>query len=360
MIDGIAVINAIVHPYDLSEANVASDVGAMVRHGFGMLHSHWNAPGEAVPIELFEQDQPIDVLAEALFLESDVDIAVCHSLRLDSLFRDGLCGRAKNVELQRRWPQRFISYVGIDPTLGLARSLDELDEQVSELPSAVGMKLYPDQINPYRTFRMDDPELMFPLYERALQLGLKVVAVHKALPNGPVPLAPYKVDDVEGAAMHFPSLNFEIVHAGMAFVDETAYALARFPNVYANLEVTAQLLSKAPRLFGELLATFMFWSGPTKVLWGDGANFTHPDLMLQRFWNFEFPDDIRERFGVPPLEREFKRMMLGQNYADMIGLDLDARMALIADDEWSQRRAAQGEKAAPYTAWKRSVGAQSW
>lgn len=355
MIDGIPVINAVVHPYDLSLDNVASDVGAIVREGFYQLHSHWNPASLQAPRRWFQADQSVDVLAGTLFLESDVDLAVYHTLRMDSLFHDGLCGHAKNLQLQHQWPQRFFAYVGIDPTLGLQRSLDDLDRQVAELPSAVGLKLYPDQVNPYRTYRMDDPTLCFPIYERARSLGLRVVAVHKALPNGPVPLAPYRIDDVEGAAMAFPHLNFEIVHAGMAFVEETAYALARFPNVFANLEVTTLLLHKAPRLFQETLALMLFWGGPSKIIWADGANFAHPSGMLKLFWDLTFDDDIQHKYELPPLDRELKRRILGQNYADMIGLDLDAAIAATTDDHWARERKASGILD-PYTIWGRSLG----
>jgi len=355
MIDGVPVIDAVVHPYNLSAANVASDVGAMVREGFYMLHSHWNPPDLQAPRSWFQADQDVETLAGTLFLESDVDVAVYHTLRLDSLFRDGLCSHGKNIELHERWPQRFLGYIGIDPTLGLERSLDEMDEQLALLPTAIGMKFYPDQVNPYRTFGMDDPALCFPLYERALERGLKVVAVHKALPNGPVPLAPYRIDDVEGAAMAFPQLQFEIVHAGMAFVEETAYALARFPNVYANLEVTSLLLDKAPRLFQEALATFLFWGGPGKVIWADGANFAHPQGMLQRFWDLRLDEDLLDRYQLPQLDRETKARILGQNYADMVGLDLPAAVAASAEDEWSRRRATDG-RLEPYTIWARAAG----
>lgn len=355
MIDGIPVIDAVVHPYNLSEGNIASDLGAMVREGFYQLHMHWNPPDLQAPRSWFQSDQSVDVLAGTLFLESDVDIAAYHTLRLDSLFRDGLCSRSKNIDLQSRWPQRFVGYVGVDPTLGVGRALADLDEQMAELPSAIGVKFYPDQVNPYRTFRMDDPSVCFPIYERALEHGLKVIAVHKALPNGPVPLAPYRVDDVEGAAMAFPQLQFEIVHAGMAFVEETAFALARFPNVFANLEVTTLLLAKAPRLFQEALATFLFWGGPTKIIWADGANFAHPQGMLQRFWDLQMDDDILQRYNLPPLDRELKRRILGQNYADMIGLDLDVAMTATAGDEWARSRGA-GDRLAPYTVWGNALG----
>ena len=72
----------------------------------------------------------------------------------------------------------------------------------------------------------------------AEQLGVKVVAVHKSIPMGNAPTAPFRPDDIESPAADFPDLNFEIVHGGFTFVEETAFQLARFPNIYVNLEAT--------------------------------------------------------------------------------------------------------------------------
>jgi len=355
VIDGIPVIDGVVHPFNLSESNAKGAIGPLVREGFYQLHSHWNPAETQAPRSWFQADQSVTTLMDTLCLESAVDVAVYHTLRLDSLFHDGLCSRAKAVQLRAEHPTRSFVYLGLDPTLGVARTLDDLDEQFAEVPDAIGVKFYPDQVDPYRTFRMDDPEALFPIYERVRERGLKVVAVHKALPNGPVPLAPYRIDDVEGAAMAFPDLSFEIVHAGMAFVDETAYALARFPNVFANFEVTSLLLLKAPRLFQEALATMLFWGGPTKIIWATGANFTHPQLALEKFWNLELDGDLVDRYQLPPLDRALKARILGQNWADMVGIDLGAHMASIAGDDWDRRRDADGGLA-PYTVWADRMG----
>jgi len=355
VIDGIAVIDGVIHPYNLSQANANGPIGPMVREGSYQLHSHWNPPGVQAPRSWFQADQSVATLMDTLCLESAVDLAVYHTLRLDSLFHDGLCSRAKAMQLRAEHPTRSFVYLGLDPTLGVDRTLDDLDEQLAEVPDALGVKFYPDQVDPYRTFRMDDPEVLFPIYERLRNRGMKVVAVHKALPNGPVPLAPYRIDDVEGAAMAFPDISFEIVHAGMAFVDETAYALARFPNVFANFEVTSLLLLKAPRLFQEALAMMLFRGGPTKIIWATGANFTHPQAVLRKFWNLELDADLADRYQLPPLDRHLKARILGQNWADMVGLDLAAHMGSVAGDAWDRRRAASGGQA-PYTVWGAHVG----
>lgn len=355
MIDGVPIIDGVIHPYNLSVENANGQIGPMVREGFYQLHAHWNPPDVQAPRSWFQTDQSVSTLMDTLCLESDVDLAVYHTLRLDSLFHDGLCSRAKAVQLRAEHPERSFVYLGLDPTLGVERTLADLDEQLAEVPDAVGVKFYPDQVDPYRTFAMDDPESLFPIYERVRDRGLKVVAVHKALPNGPVPLAPYRIDDVEGAAMAFPDLAFEIVHAGMAFVDETAYALARFPNVFANLEVTSLLLLKAPRLFQEALAMMLFWGGPTKIIWATGANFTHPQGVLRRFWDLELDADLADRYQLPPLDAALKARVVGANWADMVGLDLAAHLASVAGDDWEQRRSTHGGQA-PYSVWSDAAG----
>jgi len=350
------VVNAVAHAYNLAADNARGSVGAMVRDGFYGIHAHYNPPGWSMPKEIFQTDQSAHLLARTHFLESDVDVLAYHVLRLDSLFADGLCSLAKAVELSRRWPQRVVTYLGIDPTLGAARCVRDMEEQFALLPGALGVKMYPDQLEPYRTFRMDDDRLMAPIYDKAVELGLRVVAVHKALPNGPVPLSPYRIDDVEAAAMTHPGLQFEIVHSGIAFVEETAYALARFPNVWANLEVTTMLLAVAPRLFADALAAFVHWGGTGKILWGDGALFTHPQLGLDHFRSFQWPAEVADKWSLPPLTDADREAVLGGNYARMTGLDLESRRASLAADEFGQEKAARGGLLPPYTNWYDEAG----
>jgi hypothetical protein len=47
--------------------------------------------------------------------------------------------------------------------------------------------------------------------------------------------------DIDAAAAAFPALQFEVVHGGFAFIEETAFQLARFANVWVNLETTSNL-----------------------------------------------------------------------------------------------------------------------
>jgi uncharacterized protein len=351
MIEGNFIINPIVHAYNLTDENLQPNpYGRGLRDLLVKLHLVWNPPELRVPAEVYMTDWPMEVLARTLFLESDVDTACNMYLRLDSWFRDGLCSRKKNVEAATRWPQRFMTYVGVSPTRGLEVCLKDLEEQMQELPNSIGLKLYPDEVEPFRSWRMDDPELAYPLFERAQKLGIKTVAIHKAIPNGPVPINPYRVDDVDGAAIHFPDLSFEIVHSGLAFVDETAHAIARFHNVYANLEITSLLMHHGPGLFNEIMAQFLFWGGPEKVIYSDGSLFCHSQPLLEKFWALEFSEELQAKYKLKSLTKAEKSLILGGNYARIVGLDVEKAKKLIADDEFAREKTRTGRQA-PYSNW---------
>jgi uncharacterized protein len=355
VIDGYFVINPVAHAYNLEPANMRSTYGEAVRDALWAFHAAWSPPHAVMTHEEFTSDWSVDALAHALFVEADVDIAATHTLRLDSYYYDGLCSREKTVEACTKYPDRFLGYVGVDPTAGLETCLRELDEQMEELPQAVGLKMYPSQVEPFRSWRLDDPDLAFPLIERAREHGLKTIAIHKAAPLGPVPMNPYRVDDVDGAAGRFPDLSFEIIHAGMAFTRETALAIGRFPNVYANLEVTSLLLLKAPKLFEEILSEFLMWGGPDKIVFSDGSMFVHTQPFLEAFVDFQLSDETCTGLGLAPLTREDKAKILGLNYARIVDLDVEAAKEKIAGDEFALQ--LEEGRPAPFAAWKREFAA---
>ncbi len=145
-------------------------------------------------------------------------------------------------------------------------------------------------------------------------------------------------------------MNFEIVHSGMAFVEETAMAIGRFPNVYANLETTTALLWQAPGRFAEALGLLLQWGGPEKLLWATGCTVTHPQHLLEAFWTFQLPADVQARYGVPPLDEGVRRAVLGGNYARMMGLDVPALRARQAADAFGGPDRPLDE---PWSAWAR-------
>lgn len=341
LIDGTFVIDGVSHAYNLLPANHRAGhyARSLTRLMHGM-HRMLTPEGWRVAETDWERNWTPEELAHMLFVESDVDIATHHVLALDTLYYDGLCSYEKTLECKQRWPDRFLVYAGVDPLEGPA-ALEKLEQQVEELQPQ-GLKLYPaswlGESFRHTGWRMDDPTVAFPIFERARRLGIKNIAVHKSLPMGAVPIDPYKVADVAHAADVFPDLNFEVVHGGMSFLDEISLQISLFPNVYVNLEVVGGLVVERERWFGEVLAGLLKWAGPDKIFWGTGAVLMHPQPALEKFWyEYQLPDDLVEVAGIQ-LTPEIKRKILSENYARFVGLDIEAAKDRIAEDEFAQKR----------------------
>lgn len=353
MIDGMPVIDAVVHPYNLLKENYrtahASQITDIVSGGNRAI-----APiGYRLPQEGYERDWSIEEVADMTFVESHADLACYHVLPIFA-YHDGMCSIDKGLEAQERWPDRFFFYVGVDPTLG-QQSLEELERQVELFDAPIGLKLYPNAWmgQEITGWMMDDPEIAFPIFERAQQLGIRTVAIHKALPLGRVDLAHYRVDDIDRAAIAFPDLNFEIVHGGMAFAEETAWQLARFPNVWVNLETTATMLTNRPGAFARVFASLLAYGGARaleQLVWGTGCMVSHPRPHLENFArNFSFSPEVLEQFGLPEITEQVRRKIFAENYARLHGIDLAERLTRIKGDEFDRRIADRAELPAPYS-----------
>lgn len=357
----MVVIDATTHSYNLADDNLVGADGRPSRYAIVFrevlwaLHQRCTPPGAQVPRALFCSDWSPETLATTLFTESDVDVAVHHRLRLDSLFVDGLVGQRKNDELAARWPQRFITYAGVNPMLGVAACLDELTAQVQRIPDTIGLKLYPDSGTPDGRWRMDDPQWR-PLFEHAIDLGLKVIAVHKVVPNGLTPLDPYRIDDLENVAIEHPRLNFEIVHAGLPpFVDEVTMALARLSNVYANLEITSAFAERGFGVVTDALAQFVGFAGAGKILFASGGMHFHPQPVIEALAGLTFTEHQLNQYRIEQLAPADRAGILGANYARMAGLDVVALRRGVVADDFAAMRAAQGRRPV-WSAWRAEHG----
>jgi len=147
----------------------------------------------------------------------------------------------------------------------------------------------------------------------------------------------------------------------LAFLEETAWLLARFRNVYVNMEIQNLILERRPRAFAAILLGLINVGGHgllKRLFWGSGTTLYHPRPGLEAFAEFEFPEDMLEGAGlfspVHQLTAADKRGILGGNYARLHGLDVAAAQQAIADDEFA------GELAEPYTTISVSGEVSDW
>jgi predicted TIM-barrel fold metal-dependent hydrolase len=356
MIDDAFVIDAVTHAYNHTPENFADPVGAgAIAELAYALAMNPPDPQYALPREVYLSDWQVDDLANLLFRESHTDVAVFHPLAI-SAFKDGYVALEKAVEALEKYPSRFIgAYACVDP-LEERKAIESLERQV-ELLKPLGLKLYPTSWSGGKpvSWSMDDPKLIYPLYEKAAELGLRHVAVHKAVPIGPIPVGDaYDPSDLENAATTFPELSFEIVHGGLAFLEETAWLLARFGNIYVNMEIQNIIVERRPRTFGNILLGLCHVGGSAmldRLFWGSGGTLHHPRPGLEAFWEYEFPEDQLDNAGlfmpIKQLTKQNKIDMLSGTYARLHGLDLDAMKSATQDDEFS--RAPDDDFPEPYS-----------
>jgi predicted TIM-barrel fold metal-dependent hydrolase len=158
---------------------------------------------------------------------------------------------------------------------------------------------------------------IFPFFERARKLGVNHIAVHKGVPTARGTHDQDRPDDVSVAAAAFPDMTFEVVHSDWAFLEDCAYQLQLNPNIYANLETTANTAVRMPRRFlravGALLA-----AAPKQVLFATGAPLSHAQPVIDAIAGIHMPDDLVDE-GFPELTDAIK--------ADLFGGSLPGSMA---------------------------------
>jgi uncharacterized protein len=348
MQDDIFIIDGVAHAFNMDPSNFADPTLAGAVNDLQCAVFATQPPGFAVAPEACARDWTAEDTANIFFRESRTDVAVFHTTPI-YFYKDGLSGLEKSLEAIRRWPHRFVgAFCAVDPLSPDA--VAELRRQAS-LFHPVGLKLYPisyaeGKVTPWH---MNDPKVAYPLFEAAGELGIRHIAVHKSVPLGPAPAGDaFRPGDIEQAAADFPELTFEVVHGGMAFNEEMAWLLARYSNVYLNLETLNIILVNRPRVFAELLAGIMNIGGEyvfDRLIYASGAMNCHPQPTINAFLNFQFPDDVLARYGqfweLPQLTHEHKRKLLGGNIAALHGWKVPELAAAIDNDEFTEGRAEQ-------------------
>jgi predicted TIM-barrel fold metal-dependent hydrolase len=293
-------------------------------------HATLTPEGEPVmPAEEFLRQWTVDDIDEMVYRNSSTDMLCAMPLPLTDLFRDGLSPWEECAELARRNPDRTMFWGSVNPLEG-RRALDLMERQVGEF-GAKAFKFYNVRYDYGRPFpwRMDDPQVAFPVFEKAQELGVNLIGVHKGVPLGPQPIEATQTWDMDGAAANFPDINFVIFHVGLPFIDEVCWQLIRHPNLYASIAATINFVVRAPRQFAETLGKLLFWCGEDKIIYGSEAPIWQPQWALEAFWNFQLPQDLVEGYGYPQLTEQAKRKILGENLLRLHGLDVEETRAML-------------------------------
>ena len=322
------VFDCVCHVFNFDKANALGPPGELFDEHLYAFHQLLTAEGEKVlSRDEFFKEWSVDEIYDMVIEGSDTDMIAAQPLPLTDLFHDGLSPWEKCAEMAQKHPDRAVFWGSVNPLEG-KKALDLMTRQVEDY-GAKAFKFYNVRYDYGQPFpwRMDDPRIAYPVFERAQELGVNLIGVHKGVPLGPQPIEHTRTFDMDGAAANFPDINFVIFHVGLPWLDEVLWQIVRYPNLYASIAATVNFISRQPRVFAETLGKMMWWCGEDKIIYGGESPIWHPQWALEAFWNFELPRDIVEERGYPQLTDQAKRKILGENLAKLHGIDVDAKKA---------------------------------
>ena len=183
-------------------------------------------------------------------------------------------------------------------------------------------------------FMTDDAGIAF--VERARQVGVHNIAIHKGLPFGQKSYEHSTSRDVGPIAKRFADMNFLIYHSGyVTEKDEGPYDPKRTDgidalitsvlnagvkpnsNVYAELGSTWRFLSmRDPTSAAHALGKLFKYIGEDNVLWGtDSIWYGSPQDQIQAFRTFQIAESLREKHGYPTITPQLRAKVFGLNAA---------------------------------------------
>jgi hypothetical protein len=311
--------------------------------------------GQADHVECFSSG----ALLKDVFLDSDTAMGVLSHVPggLDTNPLDfEAAGATRDTANTLDGTERLLLHGRCMPTL--AGELDGMAAQAARYKPAA-FKTY-TQFGPAdgpAGFYLDDERFGTPFIERARQLGVRNIAVHKGLAFGPRGYEFSTSRDIGPAAKRHPDMSFLVYHAGFdTGVKEGPYdpkaragvdvlirsfeEAGRPRNVYAELGSTWRFVMRDPEQAAHLLGKLLKAFGDEHVLWGtDSIWYGSPQDQIQAFRAFQISPEFQEKYGYPALTPALKRKVFGLNAARVYGLKPEAMRGKLSKDRVQKRKA---------------------
>ena len=332
--DDVFVFDNVVHMYDMSDGNLVAPSSAADRMGHLKIGTRTRAEADLTRSK--SADNPgigsgyarrwtVHDMARMVFADGITDMAMAQAVVLYDVYKDGFAPVQAQYEFARAYPDKVIFCGGVDPLYspsGLDLR-DEMTRQVKEL-GARSFKFYNGHLQ--ASWRCDDRDIAYPMYEHAQELGVNVLQFHKGFPITRAPLDALSPLDIERAALDFPDLTFAIHHLALPYFEECVYIAARHANVVLVLSGTMHLPFIAPWDFKTYLGRLLRDVGSDRLLWGSEAPLTGPPRpALEYFWDMQIDDELQLRHGYPSISEADKRNILGLNQARLFGVAITGR-----------------------------------
>ncbi len=294
--------------------------------------------------------QTAEEFMENVFTRTCTTIAGLNALGMLDLFGGSMIGDVEDhANLMKRYPDRIVLYGYVNPLDG-EKALREMEHQVLDL-GAKAFKLYPiDPRGSSTGWLCNDTKVAYPVFEKAVQLGIKVLAVHKGIT---ATAGPHKgvmryldPDDMEDPAMNFPEINFFCYHMAYPEVEKIAGLCSLYNNMYVDLgNPVCMAAALQPMWFNDMMKRFLTLAPATKMTWGtDQIVSPMGQETVEAFWDWQAPSEWEKGYGIQPLTEETKRKVLGETMAEILGINMGAALEKVNQDEFSKKQTPRVKK----------------
>jgi len=322
--------------------------------------------GEADPVSCYDAEHFI----KEVFLDSDTDMAVLSFVPSPESYNPLTL---REAERTRRLIQRLDGtdrlrlHAGVLPNVGpIEVALRRMEQAAHEWPIAA-WKCYTQWGPEGVGWALDDPKVGIPFIQKARELGIRRICVHKGLSLRRQSPKFSDCADVGRVARMFPDVDFLIYHSGYERTQrETAYDpkgtpkgvdslvrslidndIAPNSNVHAELGSTWRLVMRDVDQAAHTLGKLMQHVGARNVMWGtDSIWYGSPQDQIEAMRAFQMADGFAETHGYPALDAAAKSRIFGMNAARVYGVE-PSRYRKAGLDEMDTRRLAYREQADP-------------
>jgi predicted TIM-barrel fold metal-dependent hydrolase len=346
--------------FDVQTHFVRDDFNHKELLGLGEFASeHWNPKlkDEGMTLARYKFQNYV----KEVYYDSDTSLALLSGAPFDDpswwLLSNEQIAQARQIVNEFAGSRRLLAHTVITPKQ--PGWMDEVDKAIAVYkPDSWKSYTIGDPLAPSKfPWRLDDEQVMYPFYEKALKAGINTICIHKGLlpPDYEKSFAGVweyaTVNDLGKAAKDWPQMNFVVYHSALrAFLELPDQALAEFEqsgrikwtsdladipekygvsNVYGELGTSfANSAVANPRFSAALVGTLVKGLGADHVIWGtDSVWYGSPQWQIEALRRLEIPEDMQKKHGFQPLgsaNSAVKQMIFGLNSARLYRINLKA------------------------------------
>lgn len=303
------IVDAHVAMWDGSDENQKNIHGAQFIECFYDYHRNLSPAEYVWEFKKYQKYTEEDFRTD-LFEDGYVDHAIFQPAALTAFYKEGF-GRDLAMDMAKRTPKQLTYNHNFDPRYGEA-GLRKLEEAAAE-NNLTGVKIYTAEWHgDSRGFKMSDP-MTYKYLEKCQELGIKNIHVHKGPTIRPLDRDSFDVADIDHCATDFLDLNFIVEHVGLPRLEDFCWIATQESNVYGGLAVAIPFIHTRPRYFAQIIGELLYWIGDEKILFSSDYALWHPKWLIEKFVDFQFPEDMQGEYGQITVDQ--KKKILGLNAA---------------------------------------------